>query len=181
MGETLKLLVYVVFSLNIILLACGKKKNGAAPIAPKNVPETYAIDGSEWVVAKKSCGSQQQVISSVEKFRFDSGFFVHFFLVSEDQSRRCIQADVFSRTIEQSSKKNDTYHETAILLGQAKRIVCKDRTSGDVLSDVTTSSSESEQSVNINLDANHGTADLTGSPFCLRGVLHIELSKKSDL
>ena len=177
----MKLLVYVMFSLNIILLACGRKKNGGAPIAPRNVPETYTIDGSEWVVASKSCGSQQQVVSSVEKLRFDSGFFVHFLLVSEDQSKRCIQAEVFSRTVEQSSKENDSYHETAILLGQAKRIVCKDKTSGDVLSDDTTNLSESEQSVNIHLDANHGTADLTGSPFCLRDVLHIELSKKYDL
>jgi len=177
-GGRLKI-VYAILLASLTLSACAKNER-SGPSGTNPPPEIKAqnVDGSVWLVKGKSCGSQQQAVLGVERLQFDNGLFAHIFLVSDDQSKTCNEAQVFNRIIQQTGTQSATYNETAILSAQQKRTVCRDKSSSANVSDDTTTLSGPDENLAISITGNSGTADLTGSPFCQGRVLHFELNKK---
>lgn len=132
----------------------------------------------DWDVISKSCNATAASVSSPEVIYFRDGFWGHSYVESEDQENKCIQVQAMNRVIQNYHYYSDRYDEESILIAKAIRTICKNKSTGEIISDATVPFSKPEELINIILYDSQGIVDISDSSFCPEGMLHMKLQKK---
>ena len=130
-----------------------------------------------WNITSKTCGSNSVALKGKEQIILDSDFLTHTFQDSETKTQTCAKAEVFSRFTTAFSTSKGSYSETAGLMPLQQRTVCRSKADNSQLSDTKGAFSGPQTVISMKFSSTQGSADITGSPECQSGSLHIEMQK----
>lgn len=135
----------------------------------------------DWNVTTKSCNATPKPVSSPEVIYLRDSFLGHSYVESEDQEKKCIQVQAMGRVIQNYRDYPDRYYEESILIAKVLRTICKNKSTGEIISDSTVPFNKPEESIKITLYESQGNIDISDSSFCPSGILHIEIQKKQQV
>jgi hypothetical protein len=150
----------------------------------------YAVNDMNLKVINKTCDIKSLAVTATDQYQLRSGMLIEFSQVSEDESKKCAQAVVYMRLINQAGKLEDKksikQDESAALMNSKKRVVCRNKADNSVISDNTTDTPELKGGVSISAKTDKKTQVtdvmmvMTGSSQCPNGNLTIQAQSVSS-
>jgi hypothetical protein len=134
-------------------------------------------DGAVWAVTSRTCAQASQAPTLNERVEFQKGLVTHTQIKTATAQDYCEEGRTYARQVKTKQDFGGVYVETAMLVGQNRRVTCFSKATGAVTSDTNYPLPQGRQTMTVQVMDNLAYIDIGYSAECPKGLLHMGLKK----